>query len=99
MIYRVAGGFYHNYENAYDTARELVSKADLYEFLQTKIDLWDLFNWCFQNDAFFEHFEEQILEAEDEAIAELYLTELEFDSDDEEKEFETNVEFLDEEEE
>lgn len=99
MIYQVAGGFYHNYENAHDAAREMVDNTDLYEYLQTKIDLWDLFNWCFQNDAFLEHFEEQILEAEEEAITDLYFTECDFYSDEEEEEFKANVEFLDEEEE
>lgn len=98
MIYQVAGGFYHNFENAHDAAREMVDKADLYEYLQTKIDLWALFNWCLQNDAFLEHFEEQILDAEEEAINDFYLQEVEFCDDEEEEEFKANVEFLDEEE-
>lgn len=99
MIYQVAGGFYHNFENAHDAAREIVDKADLYEYLETKIDLWKLFDWCFQNDAFFEHFEEQIFEAEEEAINDLYLKEVAFSNEEEEEEFKTNVEFLDDEEE
>ena len=99
MIYQVAGGFYHKFENAYDAALELVTKDDIYEYLEEILSNREILEWCFQNDAFLEHFEEQICEAENTAIDELYLQEVEFFDDDEEEEFETSVEFLDEEEE
>ena len=99
MVYNVAGGYYHNRENAYDAAREMVTKDDIYEYLSEILSDREILEWCFQNDAFLEHFEEQIFEAEESAIDDLYLQEIEFCNDDEEEEFKTNVEFLDEEEE
>lgn len=100
MIYEVDNCHYHNFDNAYEAARQLVDKADLYQYLETKIDLWDLFNWCFQNDEFLEHFQNEILEAEEDA-SEDYIHEIEFlDEEDEKRYFElVNPEFLDEEEE
>jgi hypothetical protein len=67
--------------------------------LETKIDLWDLFNWCFQNKAFFEHFQNEILEAEEDAMED-YVPEIEFlDEEDEKQYFELmNPEFFDKEE-
>lgn len=99
MIYEVRGGYYHNRENAYDAALELVTKDDLYEHLSYILSDREILEWCLQNDAFLEHFEEQIFDAEQEAINELYLQEVEFYDDDEEEEFKTKIEFLDEEEE
>ena len=99
MIYEVKGGFYHNRENAYDAALELVTKDDLYEYLAEILSDREILEWCFQNDAFLEHFEEQILEAEQIAIDDLYLQEVEFYDDEEEEEFTAKVEFLDDEEE
>lgn len=99
MIYQVTGGFYHNRENAYDAAREQVTKDDIFEYLGEILSDREILEWCFQNDAFLEHFEEQIFEAEKAAIDDLYLQEVEFFDDAEEEEFKTNVEFLDEEEE
>lgn len=99
MIYNVAGGFYHNFENAHNAAQEMVDRDDLYQYLETKISLWELFDWCFQNNAFLEHFAEQIFEAEEEAINDIYLQEVEFFDDNEEEEFKKTVEFLDDEEE
>lgn len=100
MIYEVDGSYYHNSDNAREAARQLVDKADLYQILQTKIDLWDLFNWCFQEESFLEHFESEIFEAEEDAIED-YVHEIEFlDKEDERLYFEfANPEFLDEEEE
>lgn len=98
MIYEVKGGFYHNCENAHDAALELVTKDDIFEYLFEILSDREILEWCFQNDAFLEHFEKQILEAEQVAIDELYLQEVEFYNDEEEEEFKTKVEFLDEEE-
>lgn len=100
MIYEVDGSYYHNSDNAYEAARQLVDKADLYQNLENKIDLWDLFNWCFQQESFLEHFQNEILEAEEDAMED-YVHEIEFlDEEDEKQYFELmNPEFLDEEEE
>lgn len=100
MIYEVDGSYYHNSDNAYEAARQLVDKVDLYQMLETKISLWDLFDWGIQNDAFLEHFENEILEAEEEAAKD-YVNKIEFlDEEDEKQYFELmNPEFLDEEEE
>lgn len=100
MIYEVDSCHYHNFDNAYEAARQLVDKADLYQNLENKIDLWDLFNWCFQQDSFLEHFQNEILEAEEDTIED-YVHEIEFlDEEDEKRYFELmNPEFLDEEEE
>lgn len=97
MIYQVAGGFYHNRENAYDAALELVTKDDLYEYLSHILSDREILEWCLQNNAFFRYFEEQIFDAEQQAIDELYLQEVKFCDDEEEEEFATSVEFLDEE--
>lgn len=99
MIYEIKGGFYHNRENARDAALELVTKDDIYKYLFEILSDREILEWCFQNDAFLEHFEEQILDAEQIAIDELYLQEVEFYDDEEEEEFTSKVEFLDEEEE
>lgn len=99
MIYQVAGGFYHNRENAHDAASELVTKDDIFEQLGYILSDREILEWCFQNDAFLEHFEEQIFDAEEGAINDLYLQKVEFFDDEEEEEFKTNVEFLDDEEE
>lgn len=98
MIYEVKGGFYHNRENAHDAALELVTKEDIFEYLFEILSDREILEWCLQNDAFLEHFEEQILDAEQIAIDELYLQEVEFYDDEEEEEFTAKVEFLDEEE-
>ena len=99
MIYEVDDSYYHNFDNAYEAARQLVNKADLYQNLENKIDLWDLFNWCFQKDGFFEYFQNEILEAEEDTIED-YVHEIKFlDEEDEKRYFELmNPEFLDEEE-
>ena len=98
MIYEVQGGYYHNRENAYDAALELVIKDDLYEQLGYILSYDEILEWCFQNEAFLEHFEEQIFDAEQGAVNEFYLQEVTFYDDEEEEEFTTSVEFLDEEE-
>ena len=98
MIYRVGGGFYHNFENAHDAALELVTKEDIYEYLEKFLSNRKLLEWCFQNNAFLDRFQEQILEAENAVIDDFYLQEVEFDDEEEEEKFITNVEFLDEEE-
>ena len=99
-IIKVDGSYYHNSENAYEAARQLVDKVDLYQNLQNRIDLWDLFNWCFQENSFLERFQDEILEAEEDAMED-YVHKIEFlDEEDEKQYFEfMNPEFLDEEEE
>lgn len=98
MIYEVQGGYYHNRENAYDAALELVTKYDLYEQLGYILSYDEILEWCFQNEAFLEHFEEQIFDAEQGAVNEFYLREVEFYDDEEEEEFKAEAEFLDKEE-
>ena len=99
MIYEVNGNYYHNRENAYEAAREQVTFDDLYDELQFILSFDEILWWCLKNDSFLEYFQEQICEAEENAINEHYLTEVDFSLEEEEEEFKTEVEFLDEEEE
>lgn len=83
MTYEVEGRYFDDYDKARDYALELITKDDIYDFLCTNIGIEKILDWCFHQEKFFDFFEDEILQAEQDAIDEFYpIIEL----DEEEKE-------------
>lgn len=97
-IYEVLGAYFHDRINAYEMARDNITQDDVIEHLAEFFDFHDLAAWCLNNPDFYKQFENEIYQAQDQAVEDL-LVELVFEDDDEEAlENVLNREFFDEEE-
>ena len=93
-IYEVLGARFHDRMNAYEMAQANITQDDIIEHLAEFFDFHDLAAWCLNNPDFYEHFEDEVCEAQDRAIEDI-IVERTFDDDDENLEY---LEFFDEEE-